>query len=183
MSDAFIPGSKAILVQIAFQHTPVEEYLAEFKELALSAGVTPVEVITGTRKAPDAQYFMGSGKAQEVLEAVKAYNAKQVLVNHTLSPGQKRNLEKLFTCAVIDRTELILHIFALRARTFEGKLQVELAQLQYRSTRLIRGWTHLERQKGGIGLRGGPGETQLEVDRTFIARSHQIDYAAFGKSA
>lgn len=168
MSEPFTPGSKAILVQVSFDHDHLEEYLAEFKELASSAGVLPVMTITAVRKAPDAQYFIGSGKAQEVLEAVKAHHASQVFINHALSPGQKRNLEKLFTCAVIDRTELILHIFALRARTFEGKLQVELAQLHYMSTRLIRGWTHLERQKGGIGLRGGPGETQLEVDRRLL---------------
>lgn len=169
MSEPFIPGSKAILVQIIFHaHIDIDNYLAEFKELALSAGVTPVQIITGTRKAPDAQYFIGSGKAEEISQAVKANHAGQVLINHALSPGQKRNLEKLLACPVIDRTELILHIFALRARTFEGKLQVELAQLHYLSTRLIRGWTHLERQKGGIGLRGGPGETQLEVDRRLL---------------
>lgn len=164
----FLPDSPAILVQIAFDHSDQESYLAEFKELALSAKLTPVDCVLANRKAPDAKYYIGSGKAQEIAEMVKAHKALQVLFNHTLSPSQKRNLEKLFACAVIDRTELILHIFALRARTYEGKLQVELAQLEYMSTRLVRGWTHLERQKGGIGLRGGPGEKQLEVDRRLL---------------
>lgn len=165
----FSPGSPAILVQISFNNNIHEEdYITEFKELVLSAKLVPVEIIRANRKVPDAKYFMGSGKAQEVADAVKAHHACQVFVNHTLSPSQKRNLEKLLACYVLDRTELILHIFALRARTFEGKLQVELAQLEYMSTRLVRGWTHLERQKGGIGLRGGPGETQLEVDRRLL---------------
>jgi GTP-binding protein HflX len=164
----FLPGSPAILVQIAFDHTDQEGYIAEFKELVLSAKLKPVEFVLANRKVPDAKYYLGSGKAQEIAEMVLTHCAHQVLINHTLSPSQKRNLEELFKCSVIDRTELILHIFALRARTFEGKLQVELAQLQYMSTRLVRGWTHLERQKGGIGLRGGPGEKQLEVDRRLL---------------
>jgi len=165
--QAFQPNSPAILVQVFFaKHS--EDYVTEFKELALSAKLRPVEIIEMNRKAPDAKYFIGSGKAKEIAELVRTHNAHQVLFNHALSPSQKRNLETLFECSVIDRTELILHIFALRARTFEGKLQVELAQLHYMSTRLVRGWTHLERQKGGIGLRGGPGETQLEVDRRLL---------------
>lgn len=169
ISSPFTPNSKAILVQIAFHRDDREaEYIAEFKELASAAGLVTVTLVQAKRQAPDAKYFMGSGKAEEVLALVKENGVKQVLLNHTLSPSQKRNLEKLLECQVIDRTELILHIFALRARTFEGKLQVELAQLQYMSTRLVRGWTHLERQKGGIGLRGGPGETQLEVDRRLL---------------
>lgn len=168
-SQPFLPRSPAILVQISFNNNIHEEdYIAEFKELVLSAQLVPKEIIRANRKAPDAKYFMGSGKAQEVLDAIKVHHAHHVFINHTLSPSQKRNLEKLLNCYVIDRTELILHIFALRARTFEGKLQVELAQLEYMSTRLVRGWTHLERQKGGIGLRGGPGETQLEVDRRLL---------------
>lgn len=169
LPQPFLPGSPAILVQISFNNNIHEEdYITEFKELVLSARLSPVAIIQANRKVPDAKYFMGSGKAQEVAEAVKAHHAYHVFVNHTLSPSQKRNLEKLLDCYVFDRTELILHIFALRARTFEGKLQVELAQLEYMSTRLVRGWTHLERQKGGIGLRGGPGETQLEVDRRLL---------------
>lgn len=165
----FLPGSETILVQLHFDKTIYQaEDVAEFKELALSAKLKMVALIEANRKVPDAKYFMGSGKAQEIADLVKLHQAHQVLVNHALSPSQKRNLEKLLQCPVIDRTELILHIFALRARTFEGKLQVELAQLQYMSTQLVRGWTHLERQKGGIGLRGGPGETQLEVDRRLL---------------
>jgi GTP-binding protein HflX len=125
-------------------------------------------LVTGTRRAPDARYFVGQGKAEEIRQAVQQEAAELVLFNHDLSPSQQRNLERLVNCPVIDRTDLILDIFAQRARSFEGKLQVELAQLQHLSTRLVRGWTHLERQRGGIGLRG-PGETQLETDRRLIA--------------
>jgi GTP-binding protein HflX len=167
-------GTTTILVQIAFDASDQANYLAEFEELARSARLTPVDVVLMHRKVPDAKYYMGSGKAQEITERVKSHKAHQVLINHVLSPSQKRNLETLFACPVIDRTELILHIFALRARTFEGKLQVELAQLEYMSTRLVRGWTHLERQKGGIGLRGGPGEKQLEVDRRLLRQRIKI---------
>ncbi len=145
-----------------------EEYITEFRELAISAGAKPVHVIIGRRKTPDSKYFVGSGKTAEILQAAQATHAKLILVNHTLSPAQKRNLELELKCRVLDRTELILDIFAQRARTFEGKLQVELAQLQYMATHLVRGWTHLERQKGGIGLRGGPGEKQIEVDRRLL---------------
>lgn len=133
----------------------------------LAAGVTPVTEIKGSRQVPDAKYFVGTGKAQEIADAVKALNAEIVLINHSLSPAQERNLEKLVQCRVFDRTGVILDIFAQRAQTHEGKLQVELAQLQHLSTRLVRGWTHLERQKGGLGLRG-PGETQLETDRRLL---------------
>jgi GTP-binding protein HflX len=164
----FLPNSAAILVQISFDQVDPQNYITEFKELALSARLKCVELVLLNRKTPNAKYFVGSGKAQEIAELVKAHRAHQVLLNHALSPSQKRNLEELFKCSVIDRTELILYIFALRARTFEGKLQVELAQLEYAATRLVRGWTHLERQKGGIGLRGGPGEKQLEVDRRLL---------------
>ncbi len=156
-------------MHIDFHQVHEEEYLTEFRELALSAGATPLAIIKGMRSAPDPKYFVGSGKAQEIAQSVKETGARLVLFNHVLSPAQKRNLEQLFqNCSVLDRTELILDIFGQRARTFEGKLQVELAQLQYLSTRLVHGWTHLERQKGGIGLRGGPGETQLEVDRRLL---------------
>jgi GTP-binding protein HflX len=126
-----------------------------------------LQVITGTRKAPHPKYFVGEGKAEEIADAVKATGASVVLFDHALSPAQERNLERLCECRVIDRTGLILDIFAQRARTHEGKLQVELAQLRHLATRLVRGWTHLERQKGGIGLRG-PGETQLETDRRLL---------------
>ena len=143
------------------------EDLQEFESLVSSAGVEALQVITGSRKAPHPKYFVGEGKAVEIAEAVKATGASVVLFDHALSPAQERNLERLCECRVIDRTGLILDIFAQRARTHEGKLQVELAQLRHLATRLVRGWTHLERQKGGIGLRG-PGETQLEMDRRII---------------
>ena len=160
-------GEIAILVNITFPQDHSEETLSEFRELVLAAGASPVATVTGTRTVPEPKYFIGKGKAEEILELVTTYQADIVLFNHPLSPAQERNLEQLLKCRVLDRTGLILDIFAQRARTFEGKLQVELAQLQHMTTRLIRGWTHLERQRGGIGLRG-PGETQLETDRRLI---------------
>ena len=160
-------GERAILVQISPNGIGAETALAEFRELALSAGAIILDTVLGARAKPDAKYYVGLGKATEIEEAVLAHDAELVLVNHELSPSQERNLERLLKCRVIGRTSLILDIFAKRARTFEGKLQVELAQLKHMSTRLIRGWTHLERQKGGIGLRG-PGETQLETDRRLL---------------
>lgn len=160
-------GERTILVQIGPQNLETDLALAEFKELAMSAGADILGIVTGTRSKPDAKYYVGLGKTEEILEHVKEHAAELVLVNHDLSPSQERNLERLFECRVIGRSGLILDIFAQRALTFEGKLQVELAQLQHLSTRLIRGWTHLERQKGGIGLRG-PGETQLETDRRLL---------------
>jgi GTP-binding protein HflX len=143
------------------------EDLSELQLLADSAGVKTLGVVTATRSSPNPKYFVGSGKAEEIAELVKERQASIVIFNHALSPTQERNLEKICQCRVLDRTGLILDIFAQRARTHEGKLQVELAQLRHISTRLVRGWTHLERQKGGIGLRG-PGETQLETDRRLI---------------
>jgi GTP-binding protein HflX len=160
-------GERAVLVHLNLANTSVREDSEEFRELARSAGVEPVAWVTGSRQAPDIKYFVGSGKAEEIRDLVAATEAEVVLINHTLSPSQERNLERLLECRVLDRTGLILDIFAQRARTFEGKLQVELAQLQHLATRLVRGWTHLERQKGGIGLRG-PGETQLETDRRLL---------------
>jgi GTP-binding protein HflX len=142
---------------------------AEFAALAASAGTLSVGTVLATRARPDPKYFVGSGKAEEIRAAAEAGNAELILVDRTLSPSQERNLEKLTNRRVLDRNGLILDIFAQRARSFEGKLQVELAQLSHLSTRLVRGWTHLERQKGGIGLRG-PGETQLETDRRLIAK-------------
>lgn len=167
MFDRPEKGERALLVQIAPHHSENDASLAEFKELAISADADVLGCVLGTRPKPDAKYFVGLGKADEIREQVKALGIELVLMNHTLSPSQERNLERLLECRVVDRTGLILDIFAQRARTFEGKLQVELAQLQHLSTRLIRGWTHLERQKGGIGLRG-PGETQLETDRRLL---------------
>ncbi len=168
MFDRPQSGERTILVHLIFSKSDAEdEEITEFKLLAESAGADVIEIFTSSRDRPDAKYFMGSGKAKEIAAAVELQNVQLVIVNHELSPGQERNLEKLFKARVVDRTGLILDIFAARAQTFAGKLQVELAQLQHISTRLIRGWTHLERQKGGIGLRG-PGETQLESDRRLI---------------
>lgn len=158
----------AILVHIHFSTDRMREDPQEFQELAESAGAEIKALITGSRKVPDPKYFIGTGKAEEIRQEVLARSVQLVLVNHNLSPTQERNLERLLQCRVLDRTALILDIFAQRARSFEGKLQVELAYLNHLSTRLVRGWTHLERQRGGIGLRGGPGETQLEVDRRLI---------------
>jgi len=145
------------------------EALDEFQELARSAGVDVMTMITAPRDKPDARYFVGAGKIDELAEAVETHGADLVLCSRPLSPVQERNIEKRCKCRVLDRTTLILDIFSQRARSHEGKLQVELAQLRHLSTRLIRGWTHLERQKGGIGLRG-PGETQLETDRRLIGQ-------------
>lgn len=168
-------GERAILVHVNFHSDAFQEELEEFKELVVSAGAEPIVIITGSRHSPDPKYFVGSGKAEEIREAVALHQADVVLLNHALSPAQERNLERLLSCRVLDRTGLILDIFAQRARTYEGKLQVELAQLRYLSSRLVRGWTHLERQKGGIGLRG-PGETQLETDRRLVGeRIKQIN--------
>ncbi|WP_410012156.1 ribosome rescue GTPase HflX [Sodalis sp. C49] len=167
MFDRYDTGEQAILVHIFFSQDKDTEDLQEFESLVSSAGVEALHVITGSRKAPHPKYYVGEGKAVEIAEAVKTSGASVVLFDHALSPAQERNLESLCQCRVIDRTGLILDIFAQRARTHEGKLQVELAQLRHLATRLVRGWTHLERQKGGIGLRG-PGETQLETDRRLL---------------
>jgi len=165
--DRYEAGEKAVLVHIIFSDENKKEDLDELKLLVSSAGVNTLDTITGPRKSPHARYFVGTGKAQEIADTVKTLGANVVVFNHALTPAQQRNLEALCECLVLDRTALILDIFAQRARTYEGKLQVELAQLRHLSTRLIRGWTHLERQKGGIGLRG-PGETQLETDRRLL---------------
>lgn len=167
MFDRYAAGEQAVLVHVDFADENSREDLVELQLLVSSAGVNAVDVVTGSRQTPKARYFVGSGKAQEIANAVRANQADVVIFNHSLSPSQERNLEQLCQCRVLDRTGLILDIFAQRARTHEGKLQVELAQLKHISTRLIRGWTHLERQKGGIGLRG-PGETQLETDRRLL---------------
>ena len=167
------PGSeRAILVHVNFSSRTSSakfdsDALAEFHELATSAGAEPVAVVTSARRARDAKYLIGSGKAEEVRELIEREKAELVLVDYALLPSQERNLERLLQCRVLDRTGLILDIFAQRASSHEGRLQVELAQLKHLSTRLVRGWTHLERQKGGIGLRG-PGETQLETDRRLL---------------
>jgi GTP-binding protein HflX len=160
-------GQKAVLVHLEFPGAHYAPAQSEFVELAESAGAEVLATLGGRREVPDARYYAGQGKAAEIAATVVERGAELVVFNHDLSPSQERNLEKLLQCRVLDRTGLILDIFAQRARSHEGKLQVELAQLQHLATRLVRGWSHLERQKGGIGLRG-PGETQLETDRRLI---------------
>ena len=167
MFDRPDTGERAVLVHLEFTSEKEREDIDEFKELVRSAGVETVGIVTGSRKQPSPRYFVGTGKLDEIQTALELYEADVVLFNHALAPSQQRNLEAFLECRIIDRTGVILDIFAQRARTHEGKLQVELAQLEYMSTRLVRGWTHLERQKGGIGLRG-PGETQLESDRRLL---------------
>ena len=159
-------GELAILVQLDI-YSEADGDSREFEELAISAGACPVEFITGSRQQIAPRYFVGTGKLEEIRQALQAHQAELVLFNHSLSPSQERNLEKALQCRVLDRTGLILDIFAQRARSHEGKLQVELAQLKHSMTRLVRGWTHLDRQKGGVGLRGA-GETQLELDQRLI---------------
>lgn len=161
-------GERAVLVHLNFTAESEPEDPRELEELVLSAGGDPVDFVFGQRVSPHPRYFVGTGKLDEVIASIAAHEAELVIFNHVLSPSQERNLEQALCCRVLDRTGLILDIFAQRARTHEGKLQVELAQLQHMSTRLVKGWTHLERQKGGIGLRGGPGETQLETDRRLL---------------
>ena len=162
-------GERAVLVRLGLGLPVKREDLEEFEQLARSAGALPVATVTGRRQRPDPRYFVGSGKADEIAGAARAENAELILFDHPLSPSQQRNLERLTGVRVLDRSGLILDIFARRARSFEGKLEVELAQLKHLASRLVRGWTHLERQKGGIGVRGGPGETQLETDRRLLA--------------
>lgn len=162
-------GERALLVHLDMRDERQEEDLEEFCLLAESAGVETMAIVRGSRQRPDPKFFVGSGKVTEIRELVVAHEAEVVLFDHALSPAQERNLERELQCRVLDRTGLILDIFAQRARTYEGNLQVELAQLQHLASRLVRGWTHLERQGGGIGLRG-PGETQLETDRRLLKK-------------
>ena len=166
-------GDRAVLVSLMNGEPEGPEATAELRELVRSAGVQAVAEVHGRSQRPDPGTFAGSGKVREVADAVSATGAEVVIFNHELSPAQQRNLEQALQCRVIDRTSLILDIFAQRARSHEGKLQVELAQLEHLATRLVRGWTHLERQKGGIGLRG-PGETQLETDRRLLGKRVKV---------
>ncbi|MET0280158.1 MAG: ribosome rescue GTPase HflX [Steroidobacteraceae bacterium] len=167
-------GERAVLVRLGLGAPLDQEDVSEFRQLAISAGATPVATLTGRRDKPDPRYFVGSGKAEEIRLEAMAHDADVVLVDHPLSPSQERNLEKLTGKRVLDRSSLILDIFAQRAKSHEGKLEVELAQLKHIASRLVRGWTHLERQRGGsIGLRG-PGETQLETDRRLLAKRVKI---------
>jgi GTP-binding protein HflX len=160
-------GERALLVHLKLNSESEPEDVGEFEELVRSAGGDIVDLVRGSRTSPHAKFFIGTGKLEEIAEIAKRESAQLIIFNHNLSPSQERNLEAHLQCRVLDRTGLILDIFAMRARTHEGKLQVELAQLQHLSSRLVRGWTHLERQKGGIGMRG-PGETQLESDRRMV---------------
>ena len=169
MNERPAAGERAVVVQLDFGASDVAEQLEEVRLLTESAGATVCAVVHGRRQSPDAATYAGKGKVQEVAAEVAAHQANLVVFNHELSPAQERNLERMLQCRVIDRTSLILDIFAQRAQSSEGKLQVELAQLDHLATRLVRGWTHLERQKGGIGLRG-PGETQLETDRRLLGK-------------
>ena len=169
VNTAFRDRPHAILVHIDFQNPRYNEELREFVQLTESSGLLAAETITGSRARPDARFFIGSGKMEQVRQSAAAHGAQMVIFNHGLSPAQERNLERAIHCRVLDRVGLILDIFSQRARSYEGKLQVELAQLQHLSSRLVRGWSHLERQTGGIGLRG-PGETQLETDRRLIGK-------------
>ena len=162
-------GTEAVLVGLDFGEAGYAEGLEEMQLLAASAGVNARALIKGRRQQPDPALFAGKGKVEEIADAVAATHAAVAIFNHELSPVQERNLENRLNCRVVDRTSLILDIFAQRAHSHEGKLQVELAQLEHLATRLVRGWTHLERQKGGIGLRG-PGETQLETDRRLLGK-------------
>jgi GTP-binding protein HflX len=167
--DRPVGGERALLVHLDMHNESQEEDIEEFCLLADSAGVQVLAVVRGSRQRPDPKFFAGTGKVDEIHQLVQQHNAEVVLFDHALSPAQERNLERALQCRVLDRTGLILDIFAQRARTFEGNLQVELAQLQHLASRLVRGWTHLERQGGGIGLRG-PGETQLETDRRLLRK-------------
>lgn len=174
MFDRPRTGERAILVRLGIGAPAEPEDYEEFRQLAVSAGAQPITVITGRRDRPDSRYFVGSGKADEIREVAAANEADVVLIDHALSPSQERNLEKLIGRRVLDRNGLILDIFAQRARSHEGKLEVELAQLKHISSRLVRGWTHLERQAGGgIGARG-PGETQLETDRRLVGERVRV---------
>ena len=169
MLERHAGGERAVIVQLDFGSDDQADRLEEICLLAESAGATVCTEVTGKRHSPDAATFAGKGKVQEIAAEIAAHAAELVIFNHELSPAQERNLERALECRVIDRTSLILDIFALRAQSAEGKLQVELAQLDHLATRLVRGWTHLERQQGGIGLRG-PGETQLETDRRLLGK-------------
>ncbi|HUN25906.1 MAG TPA: ribosome rescue GTPase HflX [Steroidobacteraceae bacterium] len=166
-------GERAVLVRLGLGAHVDPADLEELTQLAVSAGARPVATVTGRRARPDPRFFVGSGKAEEMRTVAEAHDADVILVDHALSPSQERNLEQHIGRRVLDRNELILDIFAQRARSFEGKLEVELAQLKHLATRLVRGWTHLERQKGGIGLRG-PGETQLETDRRLLGERVRV---------
>ena len=173
MVDRAEAAERAVVVQLDFGADDVAEQLEEVRLLVESAGASVCAEVFGRRQSPDPALYAGKGKVEEIAAEVAAHEADLVVFNHALSPAQERNLERTLKCRVIDRTSLILDIFAQRAKSAEGKLQVELAQLDHLATRLVRGWTHLERQKGGIGLRG-PGETQLETDRRLLGKRVKV---------
>lgn len=173
-------GERAVIVQLDFGQVDVEDQLEELRLLTESAGGLVVAEVRGRRHSPDPRTFAGKGKVDEVAAMIAAADAQLVIFNHALSPVQQRNLEQSLKCRVVDRNSLILDIFALRAASAEGKLQVELAQLEHLATRLVRGWTHLERQRGGIGMRG-PGETQLETDRRLLGNRVKLLKERLGK--
>ena len=175
MIPAAAPDNQAaVLVSLDFGSTTTEDAAEELARLAESAGIRRHAAVRGRRQRPDPKFYAGSGKVAEIGAAVAALNAGWVIFNHDLSPAQERNVEAELKCRVLDRTGLILEIFSQRAQTSEGKLQVELAQLERASTRLVRGWTHLERQRGGLGKTGGPGEKQIELDRRYIAKRVRV---------
>src|SRR6266705_1007662 len=181
MSERPSGDTPAVLVGLDFGAAGWAESLEELKLLAASAGIATKALVQGRRDRPDRALFAGSGKVEEVKRSLHEHGATLALFNHELSPAQERNLEEALECHVVDRTRLILNIFAQRAKSHEGKLQVELAQLEHAATRLVRGWTHLERQRGGRGFMGGMGETQLEVDRRLIANRVKILKDKLGK--
>src|SRR5712691_5167849 len=181
MSERPSGDTAAVLVGLDFGAAGWDESLDELKLLAASAGIATKALVQGRRDRPDRALFAGSGKVEEVKRSLHEHGATLAVFNHELSPAQERNLEKALECHVVDRTRLILNIFAQRAKSHEGKLQVELAQLEHAATRLVRGWTHLERQRGGRGFLGGMGETQLEVDRRLIANRVKILKDKLGK--
>jgi len=180
MTERPAAGERAVVVQLDFGQPDLEDQLGEVRLLASSAGGVVVGEVFGRRQSPDPKTFVGKGKVDEIAAMISAGEADLVIFNHELSPAQERNLERTLKCRVIDRTSLILDIFALRASSAEGKLQVELAQLEHLSTRLVRGWTHLERQRGGIGMRG-PGEKQLETDRRLLGNRVKLLKDRLGK--
>ena len=171
----------AVLVGLDFGKGGYDESIEELAQLAASAGIQARALVRGRRDRPDPAHFAGSGKVEEIKRALQEQGASLAIFNHDLSPAQERNLEKALGCPIVDRTRLILNIFGQRAKSHEGKLQVELAQLEHAATRLVRGWTHLERQRGGRGFMGGMGETQLEVDRRLIANRVKLLKDKLGK--
>ena len=163
-------GENAILVSLNIDDIDHKENTNEFKLLATSAGFKIAELVESQRKLPDAKFFIGSGKLKELLQINTSEKITTIIFNHELTPSQERNIEKITSMRVYDRTALILFIFAMRAKSHEGKMQVELAHLNHLASRLTKGWSHLERQKGGIGVRGGPGEKQIELDRRMLGQ-------------